>query len=95
MDPKSYYPPSPQCVPSYDSEVAPALTETLVPAPEQECNDAVQENKDTEQENNDEVQENKDAVQEEDAEQEEEEAEDKDEETDINEIIGTLSADYV
>ena len=44
--PKPYYPPSPQYVPSYDSKVAQALTDTLVPVPEQKSKD-----KDTEQEN--------------------------------------------
>ena len=39
VDPEPYYPPSPQYVPSYDSKVAPALTDTLVPVPEQENKD--------------------------------------------------------
>ena len=43
VDPEPYYPCSPQYVPSFDSEVAPALTDTLVPAPEQENKVAEQE----------------------------------------------------
>ena len=33
-DPEPHYPPHPIYVPSYDSEVAPALTDTLVSVPE-------------------------------------------------------------
>ena len=60
-DMEPYYPPSPINVPRYNSEVAPALTDTLVPVPE----NTEQENKDTELENKDTEQEGNDAEQEE------------------------------
>ena len=85
VDPEQYYPPSPQYVPSYESKFTQALTDTLVPAPEEE-------NKDAEQEG--EVGEKQDKV-----EEEEEEVEDKDAETDyktdINNTPAILRVDYV